>query len=393
MALSEIQQACKVLDRATNVLLIVPAKASLDALASMIALYLTFAPDDERNADSIIDEVSASHVPMALQFLSGSSQIKTEPTQQPEVVIDMIGPQAITNIHQKQLVGGRRIYISFPPNTTVSKENLETSVRVLPYDAVIVLGATDLEELGEVFTKYADFFYNTPLINIDHRAANEHFGAVNLVDITTGSCAEVVYDFVVSRNPGLITPDVATALYAGIVAGTDSFQKPSTTPRSFQVAADLIEYEADRPLVIQHLVKTKPLKLIKLLGSVYAHLRYEEQVKLYWTILERKDFLENKASSKDIPATMYELANNIAGFNAAFLLYEDPSESFGKTDGEDKEFHVYVLLGRGLKTRQKEIQEVLSAKKENGALVFDIAAASIEAAERKAHERIREILP
>jgi len=394
MALSEIQQATTILNRATNILLTVPAKASPDALSSMIALCLALQTNNATDSDHIIDQVSASHIPRSLQFLAGSSQIKTEPTQQPEVVIDMVGPHTIKSIHQKQLSGGTRIHISFPLDTTISKDQLETSVRLLPYDAIIVIGATDLDELGATFTKNADFFYNTPLINIDHRAANEQFGTVNLVDITAGSCAEVVFDFISAHSPNVLGPDIATALYAGIVSGTDSFQKPSTTPRSFQAAAHLIEHKAKRELVIQHLVKTKPLKLIKLTGSVYAHLRYEEQARLYWTLLEKKDFDESHASSEDVSAVMHELSNNIAGFNAAFLLYEP---SLGVNDkptvNTETRFHVYLLLGHGLRSRRREIQEILSATRENGALIFKITAPTIEAAEQKAHEKIKQILP
>ncbi len=360
----------------------------------MIALFLTLQPPSSSKDRRIIDQVSVSHVPTSLQFLAGSSQVKTAPTEQPELVIDMVGPHTIKNIQQQELNGGTRLHITFPASTPLHKDQLETTVRLLPYDAIIIIGATDLEELGPTFTKHADFFYNTPLINIDHRAANEQFGTVNLVDITAGSCAEVVFDFISARSPDLLNQDVATALYAGIVSGTDSFQRPSTTPRSFQVAANLIELQAKRELVIQYLVKTKPLKLIKLAGSVYAHLRYEEQVQLYWTILEKNDFTESGASAADVAAVMQELANNIAGFNAAFLLFEDPSSpssSLSMTD--DRAYHAYLLLGHGLRPRRREIQEMLSATKENGALVFKVIAPSIEAAETKAHEKIKQILP
>jgi len=397
MALSEIQQANNILSSSANILLLVPAKASTDALTSMIALYIALQPssNDNSNNSKIIDQVSPSHIAPSLQFLAGSSQVKTEPTRQPELVLDFAGPTSITNVRQEQLTGGLRLHISFPPGSPIAKDQLETSVRILPYDALVIFGATDLEELGSIFTDHADFFYHTPLINLDHRAANENFGTVNLVDITAGSCAEVTYDLVSNQGGQPVSPDVATALYAGIVAGTDSFQKPSTTPRSFQVAADLIEQQADREAVIQHLVKTKPLKLIKLAGSMYARLRYEDQVKLYWTSLEAADFLNSKSSPHDIPAVMRELTNNIAGFNAAFLLYEDyhsttePPARRPKSD----QYHIYLILGHGLKSRQSEIQSILTAAKQNGALTLTITAPSLEAAETMAHDKIKQILP
>jgi len=386
MSLTETQQASTILGKTRSLLLVTPSKASIDAVASMIGLFLYLQQQDDQTRHRI-DAVNPTHVPPALQFLGGSSQIAMEPAAQPEVIIEMAVNSAASHVHQEEINGGLRIHLTFPNNTTITKDQIETTVRVLPYDAIIVIGAADLEEIGPIFTDHADFFYNTPLINIDHRAANEHFGTVNLVDITAGSNAEVTHDLIINLSPKPIRSDVATALYAGIVAGTDSFQKPSTTPRSFQTAASLIENEADRESVIQHLVKTKPLKLIRLVGSVYAHLRHEESVGLYWTILEAHDFLESKATAEDIPSVMHELANNIAGFNAAFLLYETSDAN------SSNEYYAYLLLGNGLKQRRREIQEVLSATKENGALTFTITAPSIEAAEKVAHDKIKQIVP
>lgn len=392
MALSELQQANSIINKASSLLLIVPAKASHDSLASMIAIYLSLQPTSDSNNSQLIDEVSPSHLPHTLQFLAGSAQIKTEPTLQPEIVIDIIDSLAVNNIRQEELNGSLRIHLSFAPSTNITKDQIEISIRALPYEAVIVIGASDLEELGDTFTKNADFFYNTPIINIDHRAANEHFGTVNLVDVTASSLAEIAYNLILDRNNS-INPEIATALYAGIVSGTDSFQRPSTTPRSFQIAAKLIEQKANREDVIQHLIKTKPLKLIKLIGSIYARLRNEDHTKLYWTVLEATDFIESGATAYDIPAAMQELTNNIAGFNAAFLLYESPPSPRTAPKHSDQQFFVYLILGKGLRQRRQEIQEILSANKENGAITFNITALSVEAAEREAHDKIKQILP
>lgn len=369
--------------RAHNLLLVVPAKASVDALASMIALYTHLAHSNDHRQH--VDEVSPSHLPPGLQFLSGSSQVRTEPLQQTEIIIDIAAADAVKKVTQEQLTGGTRLRLTAAPDSAVRRDQIEISVRSLPYDSVVVIGAADLEELGPLFTENADFFYSTPSVNIDHRAANEQFGTVNLVDITAGSVAEVMHELISAQTAGPLPPDVTTALYAGIVAGTDSFQKPTTTPRSFQTAAQLIQQQANRELVIQHLVKTKPLKIIKLLGSLYARLRREESVNLYWTSLEAGDFLESGALAEDIPVVMHELAGTIAGFNAALLLYQ--------TTAGSRQYFAYVLLGPGLRTRRREIQELLTAAKENGALTFTIAAPSLEAAEKVAHEKMKQILP
>ncbi len=380
MALPELQQATALIQRASHILLIVSEKPSLDAFSSLTALYIALLTVKDAKH---ITAVSPSHVPASLQFLPGSSQVQMEPKTQTDVILDIAGPTKTLAIRQEPLSGGLRLHVTFPEGVTVTKDQLETLVRPLPYDLAFVLGAADLEELGAAFTRYTDFFYNTPIINIDHRAKNEHFGTVNLVDITASSVAEVTYSLITSLPNVKLTAELATPLYAGIVAATDSFQKPSTTPQAVRLAADLLEAGADKEAVIQHIVKTKPLPLLKLLGRTFARLKFEEGGGLYWSLLRPVDFQESKSAPDLIPDVMRELTNNIAGFNAAFIMYEE----------QPRKYQVYLLVGRGLSSRRDEIQTTLSAQKQNGALVLELTAASIEEAENLALEKIRSILP
>ena len=126
----------------------------------------------------------------------------------------------------------------------------------------------------------------------------------------------------------------------------------------------------------------------------YFRSKLKEIKRNYTLALEKNDFDESNASTEDVPAVMHELSNNIAGFNAAFLLYEASLNADDKSPtNTDTQFCTYLLLGHGLRPRRREIQEVLSATRENGALVFKIIAPTIEAAEQKAHEKIKQILP
>lgn len=378
MSLPEIQQAIAIINRASSLLLLVPEKPSADAFASMTAAYLALLEHYKGN----VAAVSPSHVPSQLQFLPGSSQVGTAPTLQPDIVVDIAGPQQVLEARPETLRGGVRVHLMLPPGTSIARENIEVYVRSLPYDAVVVFGATDLEELGSLFTKYADFFYSTPIINIDHRASNEHFGTVNIVDITASSVAEATHELISALPGATIGPNIATCLYAGIVAATDSFQHPGAKPKAFELAADLMNKKADKEMVIQHLVKTKPLHLLKLTGRIYARLHHDEYGGLFWSMLTPRDFAEAGAEKDHIPDAMHELTNNISGYNAVFLIHEDQPQLYG----------VYLLLGKGLASRRTEILEQLSAQRQNGALIFTVAANSPQEAENTILERMRGML-
>ena len=181
----------------------------------------------------------------------------------------------------------------------------------------------------------------------------------------------------------MIDADIATALYAGIVDATESFQKPSTTPHAFQIAAELMEYKAHTDAVIQQLVKTKPLFLLKLAGRTYARLRHDEYGRIFWSILRTLDFIESEATESHIPLVMKELKSNISSYNVAAILYEN----------ESKKYIVYLALGKGLAKRSKEIQEQLEAKIENNLLSFSVEAPNLEEAEKRMIGKIQNILP
>jgi nanoRNase/pAp phosphatase (c-di-AMP/oligoRNAs hydrolase) len=379
MALPELTQAASLLAKSSSVLLVVPEKPSSDAFATMLALYLLLLD----RKDVKVDAVSPAHVPRNLQFLPGSSQVHMNPQIRPSVMVDIAGPSSPIEIRQEKLQGGVRLHLMLSEGFDITKDQVETTIRALPYDLVITIGAADLEELGKVFTGHADFFYNIPIINIDNRATNEHFGTVNIVDITASSTAEVAAELIGHITNASITPDIATALYAGIVAATDSFQKPSTTPRCFQLAADLLQQKADKESVIQHLVKTKPLSLLKLSGRTYARLRYDEHGQLFWSLLRAVDFQESGATPQDIPDVMKELTNNISGFNAAFLILPGTGEAYD----------IYLVVGKGLWQKRKEIEEQLGAKRSNGAMRLSIQAPSPQSAEETILAKIRSILP
>lgn len=379
MSLPELKQASSLIERSSRILLAVPERASIDAVASMIAIYLALEPSKGNN----IDEVNPGHVPLGLQFLPGSSQVHMQPRRQTEIVLDVAGSAALSDVRTETLQGGIRLHLSLSDGETLSKDQVELSIRSLPYDLAILFGASDVEALGSLFSENTDFFYNTPIINIDHRADNEYFGTVNLVDITAGSIAEVAYDLISNLANISLDAGIATALYAGIVAGTDSFQRPSTTPRSFEAAAKLMNLHADREAVIQHLVKTKPLSLLKLTGRLYARLRYDEHLQAFWSLIRPLDFAESGAEPADLPRAMRELSNNIAAFNAAFVLSE---HSAG-------EYEMHLMLGKGLLQRREEIQASLSATRDNGLLHIKLPANSFEEAEAQALEKVRGIVP
>src|SRR6202042_3084276 len=129
-------------------------------------------------------------------------------------------------------------------------------------DLIIVLEAGSLENLGKIYEQHTDVFFETPKINIDNKANNEYFGAINLVDVTATSVAEILAELLQKYEDQLIDEDVATCLLAGIISKTHSFQHVLTTPKAFLKASELVALGGRQQEVVKHIYKTKSLPLL-----------------------------------------------------------------------------------------------------------------------------------
>jgi len=103
------------------------------------------------------------------------------------------------------------------------------------------------------------------VINIDHHHDNTRFGDVNLVDVAASSTAEIVYG--VALQMGVeITPDMAAALYVGLVTDTGRFSYENTNADTHRIAAALIEAGVDVNDIYRRLYEHVPLEKLRLVA-------------------------------------------------------------------------------------------------------------------------------
>src|SRR5213080_4689318 len=70
------------------------------------------------------------------------------------------------------------------------------------------------------------------VIDVDHHHDNNRFGDVNLIVADASSTAEIVRDLLSELDVAL-TPQIAEALYVGLVTDTGRFQYTNTSPKAF----------------------------------------------------------------------------------------------------------------------------------------------------------------
>ncbi|MFC3883222.1 bifunctional oligoribonuclease/PAP phosphatase NrnA [Bacillus songklensis] len=107
------------------------------------------------------------------------------------------------------------------------------------------------------------------VIKIDHHPNEDPYGDVLWVDTTASSASEMIYEFYLfGKDKGLkMSTEAARLIYAGIVGDTGRFLFPSTKPRTFQYASELIQYGFEFKELYDQLYNTK-LNVARLQGYV-----------------------------------------------------------------------------------------------------------------------------
>ncbi|MDD5623557.1 MAG: DHHA1 domain-containing protein, partial [Candidatus Peribacteraceae bacterium] len=192
------------------------------------------------------------------------------------------------------------------------------------YDLIIVVDTADLPLLGSVYTDHVDLFSDVPVLNIDHHISNTRFGQLQLIDTTSASVTEVLFHWFlqVPEWREKLTPDLATLLLTGLITDTRSFQNPNTTPRSLEVAAELLDLGARQQEIIQNVYKTKPLTTLKIWGRALNRIQVDPSSGIAWTAVSREDLEEMGAQSRETHGLLDELISTIPDIDVHVVFTE-----------------------------------------------------------------------
>jgi len=132
------------------------------------------------------------------------------------------------------------------------------------------------------------------ILNIDHHHDNTRFGTVNLVVEDASCTAEIVWDLM--RALGVEpTPDIAEALYVGLVTDTGKFMYENTGTRAHVMAAELIAAGVDVNAIYRRLYEEMPFAKLALLGRGLANVERFDDGVLTYTRLSKADYEDAEA--------------------------------------------------------------------------------------------------
>ncbi len=269
--------------------------------------------------------LSSSSISQKFNFLPEISEVKDKIDLTKSFVVDVSTKKnQVAEMSYKKEGDKLSIYLK-PAKGEFTKEDVSFRTSSFPYDLVVLVGVSSLDQLGEFYNKHAELFFEVPLVNIDFRGNNESYGQFNLVSLSATSCSEIVLDFINKFEASLIDENIATQLLAGIIAETDSFQHVRTTPQTFLKASQLVTLGAKQQDIINSLYKTKSLGLLKLWGRVLARLKQDTESSLAYSAINQNDIEKSTASPSDVELIIKEMAQQL-GFAKIFLFMKEESE-------------------------------------------------------------------
>jgi phosphoesterase RecJ-like protein len=181
---------------------------------------------------------------------------------------------------------------------------LPVEYRFLPLEEVFHESPADIADrvvifldCGNIDRMPVDFLQNgdNKVINIDHHHDNTRFGTINLVDVNASCTAEIIYDLTALLDVPL-TPEIANALYVGLVTDTGKFMYENTDARSHRMAAGLIEAGVEVNEVYRRLYEHAPPEKLKLLARALEGITLQDEGRLAVTYISTEDYAVTGAS-------------------------------------------------------------------------------------------------
>jgi bifunctional oligoribonuclease and PAP phosphatase NrnA len=158
------------------------------------------------------------------------------------------------------------------------------------------------------------------VIDIDHHHDNSRFGDANLIVPDASSTAEIVRDLLAELGVGL-TPEIAEALYVGLVTDTGKFQYTNTSPKALRLAAELVEAGADLHGIFRNVWESVQFAKLKLLARALDRAQLYEGGRLLVTYLLRSDFVEVGAE-EPYSEGIIDYLRQVAGTELVALIRE-----------------------------------------------------------------------
>ncbi len=167
-------------------------------------------------------------------------------------------------------------------------------------------------------------------IMIDHHQAPDDYATYMFSDVSMSSTCEMIYYFIdMLGDTNKVDSNIATCLYVGIMTDTGSFRFRSTTSRTHEIVAHLIEKGADNTNIHAHVYDSNSYNRLQLLGCALNNLKVIPESKTAYITLSQNELQKYDYKKGDTEGVVnYGLS--LDGIVLAAIFIEDKQEGIIK---------------------------------------------------------------
>jgi phosphoesterase RecJ-like protein len=187
-------------------------------------------------------------------------------------------------------------------------------------DSVLILDTGTWNQLDA----FGDWLKGSPLPRavVDHHRTQDDLGGLRFVDVASESTGRLAHE-VIRALGASVSPAAANHLFMAVATDTGWFRHPNATPRTFELAAELVTLGANPTLLYEQLYESAPLARLRLMGVALERLQVRAGGKIAYTEI----FLSDYPATGAVPGDTEDLINyprSVEGVEVALVFIEQP---------------------------------------------------------------------
>jgi phosphoesterase RecJ-like protein len=187
-------------------------------------------------------------------------------------------------------------------------------------EVVLVLDTGTWNQLGA----FGPFLRELPArkLVIDHHLTQDDLGATCLVDATAEATGRLVHEAIAALGVPL-SASAANDLFVALAMDTGWFRHSNTSPRTFELAAELVQAGAEPHLLYDRLFEENTLPRLKLMGLVLDRLEVSHGGRVASTEVRREDYDRTGATPQDTE-DLVNFTRSLRGVEVGLFFMEQP---------------------------------------------------------------------
>src|SRR3989338_10793869 len=232
---NQITELKNLLPSAKSVLIALPAGADIDKLASGLALFLVL---KAQGKEVVI--ISDDTITVGQSYLFGINRIsKNLPSNQGgDLTITLEGVAssngtipALEKLDWYAENNNLNLIFHVLAGQTFQPTRIVPQYQGSGFNLIFVIGAANLDSLGNIYKQNANAFSGVHIVNIDNQG-NTNFGQTNVLDTNAATLSEIMGNLFLDLGLNL-DADASSNLLAGIFDATNNLTDPKTAADTY----------------------------------------------------------------------------------------------------------------------------------------------------------------